>query len=612
MVIDAGGSKEFARMDLPGGGSTIWSWPVALPAPTVKGATATYEVADGVYLLVTATGLGVSTRIRINSADAVAPEFTVSVRTEGVTLHQTDDGQLFFKDGQDRAGQTSTLTAWDGRLDKFGDPIEVVPVDASLEQTASKGERTDQDLTLTTPTELVEDPEVVYPIIIDPDVTPQVASQDTWVRNGTTTVDTLSYRVLVGRIGDHSNTNPAYGFMQWPNGQITGRKILKADVHLYQYRAGSCAARKMNMHPLVGPWDEATVTYATKPYGQTNTGTSSSLTANVGGDGCAANGFITGDLTKMVQAWADGPDNGGFANNGIQMNVPADNNNDVTYERGFCSINYDPTHTSCNSAARVPYLTLTYNSAPQAAAVPAVDASRTFDGTLWTSTATPTFSTSATDAEASKVTYSIEVRTSESASTVTSSCTTAQVAAGATASCKPATALTDGQSYVVRARAIDEHGLAGDWSAWRTLGVDTTAPSVPAVACTGYTNNSWQTTRVAPTTACSFTATGVADFEWRRTQAGTVEDQPAVIASSGAGTTASLPVPEVGVVKIEARARNKSGLASAFTTFTFGIGTAAVTQPMLDDRSTSTFPVQAVAGGGATSAQVQWRYAPDN
>ncbi|MEZ5129840.1 MAG: hypothetical protein R2703_15405 [Micropruina glycogenica] len=69
----------------------------------------------------------------------------------GVTLHQTDDGQLFFKDGQDRAGQTSTLTAWDGRLDTFGDPIEVVPVDANLEQTASKGERTDQDLTLTTP-----------------------------------------------------------------------------------------------------------------------------------------------------------------------------------------------------------------------------------------------------------------------------------------------------------------------------------------------------------------------------------------------------------------------------------------------------------------------------
>ena len=598
-------------MDLPGGGSMIWSWPEALPAPSVEGATATYAVSDGVDLVVTATALGVSTRIRINSADAVVPGFTVQVRTEGVELNQTDEGQLFFSDGKDRVGQTSTLTAWDGRLDQFGDPVEVVPVEASLEETGSAGERTDQDLTLTTPQDLVADPGVVYPITIDPDVTPQVASQDTWVRNGTTTIDTLSYRVLVGRIASHANDNPAYGFMQWPNGEITGRKILKADVHLFQYGAGSCSSRKMNIHPLVGAWDEATVTYATKPYGQTNTGTSSSLTKNVGGDGCAANGFITGDLTKMVQAWADGPGNGGFDNYGIQMNVPAENNNDVTYERRFCSINYDPTHTSCNTAARVPYLTLTYNSAPQPAGLVSVDASRTFDGKLWTSSATPTLSTSATDAEASKVTYSLEVRTATDATDVVASCATGQVAAGATAGCTPAAALSDGQSYVVRARATDEHGLVGDWSQWRALGVDTTAPSTPFIDCSPYGGDTWLAERITDTTTCTFTATGVADFEWRRTQAGTVEDQPAVIAASGAGTTASIPVPTEGVVKIEARARNRSGIASAWKTLTFGIGTAAITQPMRDDRSTSTFPVQAMAGAGATSARVEWRYAPD-
>lgn len=561
--------------------------------------------------MVTATALGVSTRIRINSADAVVPGFTVQVRTEGVELNQTDEGQLFFSDGKDRVGQTSTLTAWDGRLDQFGDPVEVVPVEASLEETGSAGERTDQDLTLTTPQDLVADPGVVYPITIDPDVTPQVASQDTWVRNGTTTIDTLSYRVLVGRIASHANDNPAYGFMQWPNGEITGRKILKADVHLFQYGAGSCSSRKMNIHPLVGAWDEATVTYATKPYGQTNTGTSSSLTKNVGGDGCAANGFITGDLTKMVQAWADGPGNGGFDNYGIQMNVPAENNNDVTYERRFCSINYDPTHTSCNTAARVPYLTLTYNSALQPAGLVSVDASRTFDGKLWTSSATPTLSTSATDAEASKVTYSLEVRTATDATDVVASCTTGQVAAGATGGCTPAAALSDGQSYVVRARATDEHGLVGDWSQWRALGVDTTAPSTPFIDCSPYGGDTWLAERITDTTTCTFTATGVADFEWRRTQAGTVEDQPAVIAASGAGTTASIPVPTEGVVKIEARARNRSGIASAWKTLTFGIGTAAITQPMRDDRSTSTFPVQAMAGAGATSARVEWRYAPD-
>lgn len=40
VVIDGGGAREFARLDLPGGGSTIWSWPEALPTPSVDGPTA--------------------------------------------------------------------------------------------------------------------------------------------------------------------------------------------------------------------------------------------------------------------------------------------------------------------------------------------------------------------------------------------------------------------------------------------------------------------------------------------------------------------------------------------------------------------------------------------
>ncbi|MFT3968999.1 MAG: DNRLRE domain-containing protein [Micropruina sp.] len=612
VLIGGGGAKEFARLKLPEGGWTIWSWPKALPAPKVDGATAIYAVGDDVDLLVTATALGVSTRIRINTAEAVAPSFTVRVRNKGVRLRKTGSGQLFFEDGKGRTGQSSSLTAWDGRLDAFGDPTHVVSLDPKLDEVAAEEDQADHDLTLTTPAALTSDPEVVFPIVLDPDVTPLTPMQDTWVRSGVTTIDTLSYRLIVGRTAGSSNSNFAYSYVQWPNGDIAGRKILKATINLYQYAAGSCErSRMMNIHPLVGAWDESVTTWSNKPSHNTGTGTSSSLTKNVGGDGCPdTNAFVSADLTAMVQAWANGPSNGGFTNYGLMLNVPKANEDDPSFERRFCSINYDPTHTSCNQASRVPYLTFTYNSAPAAAAIPAVATSRTFDGTLWTLTATPTFSTSATDPEASKVQYSFEVRTSTGASTVTSSCTTGQVAAGATAGCAPSTALTSGQTYVVRARATDEHGLVGAWSPWRTFGVDTTAPSVPAISCVGYAADSWHATRVGPTTTCAFTATGVTDFEWRRTQAGTVEDQPAVIATSGSGTTSAIPVPETGVVKVEARARNRSGLASAWKTYTFGIGTAAITQPMLDDRSTSTFPVQALAGGGATSARVEWRYAP--
>jgi len=611
VTIDGGGTMEFARLDLPGGGSTIWSWPEALPTPTVDGPTATYAVADGVDLLVTASVLGVSTRIRINSAEAVLPEFTVTVRTKGVDLGQTEQGQLVFSDGAETAGHTASLLAWDGRLDKWGDPVEVVPVEASLVETPLSGDRTDVEVTLTTPEALVQDPEVVYPIIVDPELSPLAPSQDTWVRKNTTWIEN-GYRLMTGRLDGSANDNATISYLQWPNGEIASRKILNAKLNLFQYAAGSCGARTLNIHPLGGSWSDLTTTYTDKPSVLAGTGTSSTLTKNVGGEGCsAANGFVNADVTRIVQAWADGPAGGGFANNGIQLNVPSDQASDVSYERRFCSVNPDPSHTSCVSTAQAPFLTLTYNSAPQQAALVGVSASRTFDATLWTSTGRPALSTSATDAEASKVTYSFEVRTSTTASEVAAWCTTGQVAAGTTATCTPAAALGDGQSFVVRARATDEHGLAGDWSDWRTFGVDVTAPSIPAVTCAPFVNDTWLATRPTETTTCTFTAGGVADFEWRRTQAGTVEDQPAVVATNGAGTTASFPVPAEGVVRIEARARNKAGTASAWKSLTFGIGSAAITQPMRDDRSTATFPVQALAGAGATSARVEWRYAPD-
>ncbi len=372
VVIDGGGAKEFARMELPGGGSTTWSWPVDLPAAKVEGPTATYAVGDGVDLVVTATSLGVSTRIRINSADAVVPEFKVKIRTDGVDLEESADGTLAFIDGK-RRGDSSVLAAWDGRLDAAGDPIEVVRVDTDLVETASSGERTDQTLTLSTPDELVEDPEVVYPITIDPDIAPLTSTQDTWVRSGETTVHDLAYRIIVGRVGSSVNTNQAYSYVQWANGQLAGRQVLNADVSFFQYEAASCSDRRMNIHPVTQSWNEATMVWTSRPSYSGSTGTSSYLLTNTGGDGCGTpNGYVSADVTGMVQAWADGTAGGGLANYGIQLNVPDANKADPTYERRFCTSEYDTSHSACNSASTTPKLTMTYNAAPNKPAAPAV------------------------------------------------------------------------------------------------------------------------------------------------------------------------------------------------------------------------------------------------
>ena len=611
VVIAGGGGREFARMELPGGGSTVWSWPAELPAPVVEGASATYSVSDGVDLVVTASALGVSSRIRIATADAVAPEFTVEVRTEGGGLEESGQGGLYFTDGAGRSGQSTTLLAWDGRRDVFGDPVEFVPVEASVEETGSDQDAVEHELTLTTPPEMVSDPEVVYPITIDPDIAPLSPAQDTWVRRNTAGIEG-SYRLLVGRLGDSANTYQTISYAQWDNAEIAGRKILSARLSLYQYAAGSCAARELKIFPLGEAWDESTTVFANKPSAITGSGYTSSLTKNVGGAGCSApNGVVTADVTKLVQAWADGPGGGGLANHGIQLSVPSDSSSDASYERRFCSTNFDPTHTSCTSAARVPFLSVTYNSAPLAPKSVSVSSSRSYDGSVWTSDSTPLVSVAASDPEGSRVTYDVELRESSSSPVVTAGCTSSVVASGATGSCEVSSALADGQLFVARARAQDEHGLVGEWSPWQPVGVDTSAPTTPSIGCEDVSDQTWYPTRPAAEIACTFTASGVADFEWRRSEAGTVEDQPAVVATAGSGTAASFGVPTTGVVRVEARSRSKAGLASAWRTFTFGVGSAAITQPMLDDRSTSTFPVQASAGGGATSARVEWRYAPD-
>ncbi len=609
VVIDGGGRKEFARLVLPGGDTTVWSWPEDLPAPKVEGPSATYAVGSGVSLVVTATALGVSTRIVIESPEAIVPEFQVQVKTNGVDLAQTSNGQLYFADGNKWTGQASTLAAWDARRDEFGDPIEVFPVEAALDETSSSGEQTVQDLTLTTPTELVNDPEVEYPITIDPDISPVTVTRDTWVRSGTTTPPTLTYRIMVGRVHDDTNTNQAIGLMQWSNTQLAGRKIINAQVHLYQYATGSCTDTRMNIHPVDSSWTESKTVYSTKPTALTNIGASSYITTNVGGEGCTGthNDWVAADITAMAQKWADGPAAGGITNYGVQLNVPEAYKADVAYERRFCSKDYDNTNPSCSVASHIPYMTATYNSAPNVPSVPQVGSSRTFAGKVWTSDLTPAVTVSAGDPEGSLVSYRVEAWVPNGS--LVGACATGWVAAGSAATCE-LPALTDGATYSLRAQATDQYGFVGGWFAWTDFGIDTSAPGAVSINCSGYANGSWTDPIGDPTTTCNFAATGAADFEWQRAVAGSFVDQPALTATGGAASTAAFAVPNPGSVAVRVRARARSDKASDWAVYTFGVGTASLTQPAQDDRSTSTFPVSAVGAAGAASARVEWRYAP--
>lgn len=620
LVID-GGKKEFARLALPDGSKTIWSWPEILPEPAVDGPIATYRVDDDVDLVVVATGQGVATRIQLNAPEAIVPEFRVLVRTIGADLEYIDDGQLMMRDDEgETVAATPILVAWDGRLDEAGDPIEVVPVEASVDEVASKGDRTDHELTLTVPTELAEDPEVVYPITIDPDMAPFKPAQDTWAKDGVDRVPGLPFRLLMGPSSGDSVTTSAWSYVQWGNAKLQNRTISSAEVGFFQYWSVSCSNKTVWLYPLTQPWDENTMYWPTRPSADTSEATKTFFNKNIGASGCTpAGGWVTADITAMAQAWADGPDHGGLTNYGLRMGPSSANRDDFTHERRVCSSDYDPTHTSCDRASRTPYLKFTYaNRPPWAPKTPTVSSSRTFSNQLWTSTTAPTFSSSAVGVGGASLTLTYEVRTSTSAPSVTASCTTSTVSANATASCT-VSGLTSGSSYVVRARATDTtNNLVGPWTSWLAFGVDTATPATPSVSCTGYADKSWHPARGATSTTCTFTSASAAEFRWWLYRQGAWVEQTVVAATSGTGKTPAITIPvEGGYFGIKAVGRNRSGLTGPEKAYSFGIGTPMLTLPKVDDRSTSTFPLQATGAANPMStatptARVEWRYAPAN
>lgn len=107
------------------------------------------------------------------------------------------------------------------------------------------------------------------------------------------------------------------------------------------------------------------------------------------------------------------------------------------------------------------------------ATTPTVSSSGSTQRGLWTSTTTPTVSAYADGPGGATAKLTFEVRTSETAATVTESCTSPLIQTGGETSCA-VSGLVDGSIYLVRAGATDSNGLVGPWSDWLVFGVDTT------------------------------------------------------------------------------------------------------------------------------------------
>jgi hypothetical protein len=388
--VSGGGTKEAARVNFRQGKSLAITWPETLPTPTVKGPVATYALSDATDLLVTATGSGVAAHLRLNSRPAADdPIFSFGLRTEDLTVTEARGGGLKVTDDDKNLGTTSKLVAWDSRVDEAGDPAKIVSLDADLTDVRQKGDTATQTLNLTAPSGYLSDPKTVYPVIIDPTINAANLIRDTYTRAGDTTPAGTQSKLLVGRQSGSSNTSPARTLIQWQNTFLAGKTVTSASMNFYQYFSGSCSAKDVNIHPLVGEFYESTTVDTNRPSVDTGTGDSSILTANRGPSCPNGSGFVSASVLKLAQAWAKGPSAGGYGNWGVQLNVPSASGTDLTYERRFCSEELSTTPTdACTSADRVPFLTFTYSDpAPVAPSKPEVTLNAAGDATISTTVA---------------------------------------------------------------------------------------------------------------------------------------------------------------------------------------------------------------------------------
>lgn len=637
--FSAGGDRGFVEL-VENGTTVTWRAPEALPVPVVEGDTITYPDAwpGGGDLVATAHGTGFTHYVvlheppaELNAASEAgvdnesqstppaessqepstesSPESGQSaeplvvslpvVVSGGGEVSVNDNGGVVITDGDgERLLTAPAPLMWDssdqaqgqgsGEVGDETDPA-VRPVEASV-ATTRRGRAA---VELEVDAEFLSDSETVYPVVIDPSWT-NYSNGDTWVQNRDYTSSQGSSPEL--RVGTYDGgTTRARSFLRFNNAPVHGKQILSATLVMRNFYSGSCTSGRIWVRRITGgEVDWPSLTWANQP--GSNTTHQASYDPAHGYTSACGVANATWNLTDLASAWASGSLN----NFGLKM--MADNESSNFTWRKYRSVNY-AAHPNLR-----PKMVINYNSYPATAGKPTL----TPGTTGYATSLTPTVKATVSDPDGGRVRARFEIL---QGSTVKWSGTSAYVSSGGTASMNvPAGKLDNGGSYVLRAKGDDGSLVSKSWSASAPFVADISPPEVTGLSCTnGLQTGSWYETRPAASTVCTVSATKATQVEWSLN--GLNRGWVTATAGSGISASATLPsiaVPTEGYTKISVRVKSASNLYSPTRDYGFGTGPAGLTEPLTDDRSSTTFPVSASAQAGASSAKVQWRLAPTN
>ncbi|MER5221284.1 DNRLRE domain-containing protein [Streptomyces flaveus] len=467
-----------------GDGQVTLQWKGGLPKPSLNGTRATYKDAvPGADVVVEATRTGFEQFVDINQRPATSDySYTLPLRTEGLEAEPQKDGSLTFTDpktGEKRAVMPAPVM-WDATVDKVsGEHTNRHPVDMKV---VDKGDGA-FDLVVTPDADFLADPDTKYPVTVDPSTSNLSNVFDTYVQQGETGDLSTDVELDFGNPGTtNSDGTPrtARSFITWNTAAFKDAIVTNADVSLWNFHSGNtdCQPQEWTI------WDTSASSTTSRWTKQPTWNQQfHSSTQTKGNPSCtnAPDGWITADVTTLVQSWSSALDGKGY------MGLRAATDDVKDWKR----VN------SANATSNPPKLTVTWNYRPgDGTAQQAGAPFKSYAGVWAVNTTTPTLRDKFTDADGDKVNGTFQVYDAATNKPITTPAgegliVSDYVAPGSWASVKvPTGQLVDGKTYKFRTNAYDGTHYNLNWSPWREFVVDTTAPGEPtSVSSATYPEN---------------------------------------------------------------------------------------------------------------------------
>lgn len=588
----------------------VVKWPGELPEPVVEGPRALYqEVRPGTDLLLTARDSGFSHILIVKNREAAKDPLlrTLTYRLDSPTLKFVLDPESKAVSARDSTGQefaaAPTPYMWDSAgpvKATIGEPTPAPDPSARDTSLALPGlagpqpgthdavldarlDAADGTLGVTVADQLLDDPDTVYPVFIDPSFK---GPKKNW---------TLLYKKYAGSSfwnGQNFNdgTNEARVGYEKDSGGLSrsvftfevgkvlhGTTIKSAYFQALQTYSYGCSSRQYNLH-LTGPISSSS-TWSNPPSWK------EILSSQSNGHGYRSSDcpdrWVKMNIKPAVQKAAGGKDD--F----LTLGLRAANEGDTDAWKKFMA-----------NGENSPYIEVVHNSPPRE---PAASAMSTMPGTSCkTSTPFPgigkqdiTFTVTGSDPDGNLKYVNLYAHPSDDTTRPVINQNLTPNSSGTVTRTYPWSLFTSGKTYTWTARTIDTDGETSAWGPAGTTAqcrftVDHSAPNTPVVSSdafpsAGEDGSVWSTVRFGTAGLFTFSPNGSADvkeYQYSFNTAFNLKATPNL--ADGGRASVSLTPPHAGPSVLYVRSTDATGNISKPQKYAFNVTPAPVSDSPMD------------------------------